>query len=529
MQDAIVEAKNRFLRNLPIPDGAVRAEILASWRRSRDFGVQPGKVDKTVLPVADLQARIAARLPFYDMAVPLMESLHEFTTGSGFLTTLSDEEGYVLRLLGDPDITALAAKNALVEGCNRSERRIGTNAIGTPLETGRPIQVFGSEHFYDPHVVWVCSGAPIFDARGAITGSICIIGTYDKVSFHTLGMAAAAAEAITRQLKMKAAYDTIDAIRSRMDVMLENMQNGVLLLDKHMVVQQANNLAGTMLGRTREELNGIGFRELFGDVVQPGGVADFHDRPVTVSHRGRERNLSLSLMTTDDGEFVAILERVETLHKRANKVMGSEARFTFADVIGESVELKTAIGMAQTAARTNANILLLGESGTGKELFAQSIHNASDRRSGPFVAINCGALPKSLIQSELFGYEGGSFTGASRDGAAGKFELANGGTIFLDEIGDMPFDVQVTLLRVLQTREVVRIGGKNPSASMSASSPRPTAIWRKASPTTNSGKTSITASTSSPSPSRPCGNGRAMSASCPSTCCARLPAPSTNG
>lgn len=407
MHEDSIEAKNRFLHNLPLPDGTVRPEILASWQRSRDFGVQPGNADKTVLSPDELQARIATRQPFYDTAVPLMESLHEFTTGSGFLTSLADEEGYVLRQLGDPDIAALAAKNALVEGCNRSERRIGTNAIGTPLETGRPIQVFGSEHYYDPHVTWVCSGAPIFDAHGAITGSICIIGTSDKVSFHTLGMAAAAAEAITRQLKMKAAYDTIDAIRSRMDLMLENMQNGVLLLDEHMVVQQANNLAGTMLGRGREELNGITFRELFGDAAPPGGRAGFHDKPVTVSHRGRERNLSLSLIATGDGEFVAIMERVETLHQKANKIMGSEARFTFDDIVGGSQEIATAIAMAQTAAKTSSNVLLLGESGTGKELFAQSIHNASDRRSGPFVAINCGALPQKPYPERAVRLRGG--------------------------------------------------------------------------------------------------------------------------
>lgn len=120
--------------------------------------------------------------------------------------------------------------------------------------------------------------------------------------------------------------------------------------------------------------------------------------------------------------------------------------------------MKAALRLGQIAAQTPSNVLITGESGTGKELFAQAIHNASDRRNGPFVAINCGALPKSLIESELFGYEGGTFTGARREGCAGKFELANGGTIFLDEIGDMPFDVQVALLRVLQSHEVSRLG-----------------------------------------------------------------------
>lgn len=118
--------------------------------------------------------------------------------------------------------------------------------------------------------------------------------------------------------------------------------------------------------------------------------------------------------------------------------------------------------IAELGAAHNPSILITGESGTGKELFAQSIHNASSRRNGPFVAINCGAIPRTLIESELFGYEKGAFTGADKKGHPGKFELANGGTLFLDEIGDMPYDVQVTLLRVLQTQTVTRIGGTKP-------------------------------------------------------------------
>lgn len=120
--------------------------------------------------------------------------------------------------------------------------------------------------------------------------------------------------------------------------------------------------------------------------------------------------------------------------------------------------MSMAVKLAKVASKTDINILLTGENGTGKELFAQSIHNASERKEGPFITINCGALPRSLIESELFGYEGGSFTGSKKEGNVGKFELANGGTIFLDEIGEMPFDAQAALLRVLENKEIVRIG-----------------------------------------------------------------------
>lgn len=132
---------------------------------------------------------------------------------------------------------------------------------------------------------------------------------------------------------------------------------------------------------------------------------------------------------------------------------------TFDDIIGNNRKLREIIQRAKLMAQTESNIMLLGESGTGKDIFAQAIHNASPRRNKPFIALNCGALPRDLIESELFGYEDGAFSGAKRNGNIGKFELANGGTIFLDEIGEMPLDLQVRLLRVVEQKQFMRLGG----------------------------------------------------------------------
>jgi transcriptional regulator with PAS, ATPase and Fis domain len=149
---------------------------------------------------------------------------------------------------------------------------------------------------------------------------------------------------------------------------------------------------------------------------------------------------------------------MEKVQKLVNRFSGAQAIFHFKDVIGESQEIAKVIKVASLAASGNSNILLEGESGTGKEVFAQAIHNRSERRKGPFVAVNCGAIPRELIGSELFGYSEGAFTGAKRGGRPGKFELAARGTLFLDEIGDMPLEQQVALLRVLQDRKITRIG-----------------------------------------------------------------------
>jgi len=154
--------------------------------------------------------------------------------------------------------------------------------------------------------------------------------------------------------------------------------------------------------------------------------------------------------------FVNPLNKIKRLINRFN---GAQASFHFEDILGHAENLKRALQLGRMAAASESNVLLTGESGTGKEMFAQSIHNESARRKGPFVAVNCGAIPRELIASELFGYQDGAFTGAARGGRPGKFELASGGTLFLDEIGDMPLEQQIALLRVLQDRTITRLGG----------------------------------------------------------------------
>ena len=162
---------------------------------------------------------------------------------------------------------------------------------------------------------------------------------------------------------------------------------------------------------------------------------------------------------------VATFQDVKQLQNSEQKIRlklhekGLVAKYAFNDILGDSPAIRSTIQIAQSYAASRASVLILGETGTGKELFAQSIHNASDRRDGPFVAINCAAVSNSLLESELFGYEAGSFTGASRGGREGVFELAHGGTLFLDEIGEIPRETQVELLRVLQEKEIRRVGG----------------------------------------------------------------------
>jgi transcriptional regulator of acetoin/glycerol metabolism len=459
-QEEIKKAREDFQRHGTMPTAAIRPEILESWTRSRNAGVTVENADKTLISSLEIRQRIDARSQFFDTASSVLAGIYRFTIGSGYIATLFDEEGYVLSVTGDEEILKMAKANALTEGCNRKESNLGTNGIGTALVLGDAIQVFGEEHYFPLHYKWTCSGAPVFDSRGRIVGGVCIIGPLDKANFHTLGMVSAAAKSISQMLLMQDAYDKLNRAQQSVYTMLSAWPAGILLVDDQLRIIKGNPEAAKLLECQIDHMEGRALNEFISsEAINVQNIRErIAERSVSLEIDGKTVRASLSVENTDAGDHVLFLEKTETLHKRVNRIIGSEAHFTFDSIVGQSAEIKEAIGLAKLASQNDASIFLKGESGTGKEMFAQAIHNASGRRDGPFVAINCGAIPKSLIESELFGYEGGSFTGAKREGCPGKFELANGGTIFLDEIGDMPFDVQVSLLRVLQCREISRIG-----------------------------------------------------------------------
>jgi transcriptional regulator with PAS, ATPase and Fis domain len=181
------------------------------------------------------------------------------------------------------------------------------------------------------------------------------------------------------------------------------------------------------------------------------------------SKRGTVHFLKTAIPMKDEhGNMIGVLDIFRSINQvksMVNKMTGAQAKYTLSDIIGESVPMLNIKKMVRLAGLNESAVLIQGESGTGKEIISQAIHNYGPRREGPFVAINCAALPRTLIESELFGYEDGAFTGASKGGRPGKFEMANGGTLFLDEIGDMPIEIQSKLLRVLQQKSVVRVGG----------------------------------------------------------------------
>lgn len=453
----------------------IRPIIFESWKRSRDFKVNPYERKSLLLTSSQISELIRSNSLLIEIVRPYMERLYSIVKGSGYYLLLCDKDGYILDLIGDPEMIAQGKENLLIVGANRSESLAGTNAIGTCLAAREPLQIWDNEHYAATHKHFSCSSAPIFDESGNLLGCLDITGQYTEVHSHTLGMVLSAVDGITKEMKIRKAYQDIAAMSAQRSSILESVNSGLVLLNENDEIIQLNGNAYRMLHLSGQNAIGENINN-FISIDEPDLKCNFYELKKSINNKETniyfkgfnqspvKYRLTVNFVGEDglyDGGTVIKLDESKYINKLVNTIGGFKASYTVDDIIGSSHATKALKSLCKKAALSSSNILILGESGTGKELVAQSIHNASNYAKGPFVAINCAALPKGLIESELFGYEKGAFTGANKEGNPGKFELADGGTIFLDEIGDMPLDVQTTLLRVLQSKEVVRIGAKH--------------------------------------------------------------------
>lgn len=464
-----------FIRGEACDCSFMPPEILHSWERSRKAGVDPLGIVNTILSSDLLNMKINNNMKLIEVARPYMEKLYSIIRGTDSYTLLSDKEGYILDYLGDQKIVASSqATTHLVPGACRQETVAGTNAIGTALYLRRPIQICGNEHYCKKHQIYTCSCAPILDRNGNLIGAVNVTVLKELAHPHTLGMVLSASDSIAKELELTEAMHNIERISAQRNSIIEHMPSGLFLLTKTNRVSQVNTHALNMFGLSYEQIIGQNLFDYLSIDEGESGVRVFkkeqYNEEVSVrrlnsNSRPKTYRLSVHFVKDSQGTVTETLLRfnkTELIHKLVNTVGGYTAHYSFDNIIGNSRPVKEMIHACKKAAEHSSNVLILGESGTGKELVAQAIHNAGPSSDGPFLAINCASIPNSLVESELFGYEKGAFTGADRNGRPGKFEMADGGTIFLDEIGDMPLDIQAALLRVIQTREVVRIGGKYP-------------------------------------------------------------------
>jgi PAS domain S-box-containing protein len=458
------EAWSRFIEGVEPDLQLVRPEVASSWERCRELRVNPFEEQEPTINQIELRERLYRKQLLMNVARPSMDNLYNFVRGSGFQVVLTDEHGFLLEVLGDSDIVSRTEQVHLCPGGNWSEAAKGTNAIGTAIVERKPVQIHAWEHYCRAHHFLTCSAAPIYDPEGELIGVLDISGDYRHANAHTLGMVVAGVNAIENQLRLRKATEKLYMAYRYSNILLESMSDGLISIDTNGMVTEINARGGHIFGVNPAQVKGRHVSEIFParppvlQVVYDG--IGYEDKEIVLDRTGRKIKSSASLLRDDAGVVIGAVAVFRATGSVApgRAVLPPVPPYTFEDIIGGSKAILDVKEWSARAAASPSTVLIHGESGTGKELFAQAIHNASKRRGGRFVAVNCAALPETLIESELFGHEEGSFTGAKKGGHTGKFHAADGGTIFLDEIGDMSLQVQAKLLRVLQEKKVSRIG-----------------------------------------------------------------------
>lgn len=443
--------------------------IKRSHDRSKSFGIDPERqFPKHIIEGLEFQHQLEENKELLDIADPIISQLLAIVEKNGFVIVLTDSDASILKIVGGKETLKAAGDLNMVEGASMSEKSIGTNAMGTAISENASVQITAKEHFISAYHQWTCSASPIH-YNNNIIGTLNLTGKAENVHPHTLGLVMAAVSAIENKLVNNQILHELYASRQYAWAMMNNLAYGVFAIDLNDEIKWVNDSACRIINVRRKKLLDKPINEILPEWMKIKRIV-LHD----LSFLDQESHFGLSeiqenflfnsyLIKNDEQEILGFLLTFRPLSRMLNlvkKYSGLHAYYTFNDIIARSPQTIKLIKYAQKVSNSPSTILITGESGTGKEVFAQAMHNASERHESAFVAVNCGAISPTLIESEMFGYEEGAFTGARKGGCPGKFELANGGTIFLDEIGEMPFDMQVKLLRVLQEGTITRVGSQ---------------------------------------------------------------------
>ena len=477
--EGILHCKQIFLQDEtydPRQCPHMNPDVAASWVQCRKIGVDPHQSFLGRRLKSDDFSRVLERNRLLiDITVPLVNTFKNLAISTGYGLYLADNNGVFL--LHEGEMLALPIDSSPLTGMLWDDKTVGATAHSLSLLHRRPFHLIGAENYSQALEHIVASAAPIHDRNGDIIATLVLAQvlidepwkeSYQKLCSNTFGLLTAISTALEAQLKLQKSFFELRMANETLEATLALIDEGIVTIDQNGDIIYSNEEGRRIFKLMPGEVEKRNIKEFLGEESHIMALAEKGDS-VTI-----EENIYLDqkdepyiiniqpIMDEDTRELdvaMLTLNHAGKVNALSTNRAGAIARFTFGDIIGESDAMKNAITKARYFATAAENILLIGESGTGKELFAQAIHN-QHCPNGPFIAVNCAALPRELIESELFGYEGGSFTGADRAGRPGKIELAQGGTLFLDEIGDMPYELQAVLLRVLEDKQVMRIGGR---------------------------------------------------------------------
>lgn len=450
----IKTAKDKYLEQGETPEGLVSESIHRSWERCLKQGLindtPPYFEPITGHNLNELRDKNALLI---QRTQAELETLYSHIAGTQSMVILSDAQGVILNAAGNADFMSKAQQVALQPGVSWNESMTGTNAIGTAIIENTPVLVKGAEHFLECNGFLNCSASPIHDPFGNILGVLDLSGDYRQPHDHTLGLIKMSVQMIENKLfNEQFSEDIVLHFHARKEF-LGTMWEGIIVcsLDGKII---AANQSGLFQLNLPESYHGVPIEHVFETDIS-GLIALGRKNTSSLPNKVRLRNgnavcIVLEMPKNERKQIVSSPSASPTL----------ESPFKALEALDTGDEkIHGLIEKLKQAVHHDIPILIEGETGTGKELFAQAIHASGPKRNGPFIAINCAAIPEGLIESELFGHEEGAFTGARKRGAIGRIQQAHGGTLFLDEVGEMPLAMQARLLRVLQSKEVTPLGG----------------------------------------------------------------------
>jgi transcriptional regulator of acetoin/glycerol metabolism len=430
----------KFIKDGVLDPARLSKRIMESWYRSKHNDVNPYLEKATdILSPAQLSKKKEQYKLFLELSKPHFDSLENWFKDLGVILLFTDHEGHVLHIQGEHELLNSSKRINLVEGVEWTEGKVGTSGVGTTLITKEPMKIIGYEHYSVVTHRWSCFSVPILNERNEILGIVDVstIKTYDDLDM--LSVVYSMARSIEHKWKQQLQENRLQLIQTYQNKKTHDSKDFLIFDNDGYFVTASKSIMPIMKDSIDFHMHMMSIENL--------PIAETKRHPIIEN----DRNV---------GYKIDVIPKTKNLSIPVH--FPKQETFQFLGVKGISQPFQDLLKQMEKVTKSDITVYIHGESGTGKELIAKSIHLNCPRKNKPFVAINCGAVPKELLESELFGYEAGAFTGARKGGYKGKFSQADGGTVFLDEIGDMPLAMQVALLRVIQEREIIPIGAYSP-------------------------------------------------------------------
>ncbi|GIV86449.1 MAG: sigma-54-dependent Fis family transcriptional regulator [Chloroflexus sp.] len=435
--------------------------IQRSWMRCQARGLDPANPPQTG-PV-----NIAAWSHLQTLTRSSIEDLYQLSEHPGFAVVICDEQATIIDVAGDSTILSLAQQSGIGYGISLLEEVAGTNAVDLALREALPYQTNGDEHYCNWLQPFSLAAAPIFSPDGRALGALAILTRAEMQHSYALGMVIAAAQALHNQLRAERLLNEANDQLSELYATLDSINEGLIFVGPNGEIRRLSRRVASILDINVRSAAG---RPLVSVIPPPPAISTalqelttLDEQEVIWQTRSGPQAVMCSVRPVWDRSrrylgSVITLRPAESVRQLVQQVVGARATFTFRDIIGQSEAMRQALRQARLAAAGRGPVLLRGEGGVGKEIFAQAIHNASNRAGGPFVRVACAAIPRQLLDSELFGVE----SSEHQAGRPGKLELAHGGVLYLEAIDALSFDQQTNLLRAIEMGRVIRSGGKRP-------------------------------------------------------------------